>query len=747
MYRTPPGLRPYVAVEDAGPVRGARNVEGRLLVVMGNELFQISNTGVAIPRGTIPGVGPVQLSHNQQGNSNQVIIVNGSAGYIYDTATLDVTRITDAGYPGAKSVDYLASYFLQVEPSGQYWFHSDLADGFAYNTPDRYESEAKPDRIVAVKSSQLEVVAFNQTTIEFFTNTGAATGTFQSKGIVIETGCASANGIVELDNSLMWLDNKGVFQRMEGYGARPISTRVLERAIAGYDWSSAIAFVWEDRGHKVAYWTFRDGFTVGYDVTTGLWHRRASYSMDRWRLSCLVNWNDKWIGGDFQTGKLYELDWDYPYDGQDPMVRRAVTGALHNEQRRMSVPSIELVFDTGGPSVEVADFPAQPEGPTITGDAPDGAVGVPYSAFPYTLSNGTPPYLVTLRSGAFPTNLGPISSAGVIPAVTPAQPSVGTFRLRNTDANGLYSELTDTIQIASAMLVTGTQTASSSPSAAFSADASAWTPITDAVMPITSPATTYGGGRWVCVIKGEGWYSDNLGTWTQSASVPGSGGVAVAAGHGNGVFIVVGSSGIVYRSTNNSVNYSAITDTGANYLAIAYGNGRWIAGVQGTTHGPYRTSIDGGVTWSQGSAVFPNSVSCALWNGELWAIGGGDNTPTDPGGIKTSPDGVAWSAGITSPSQVWSVAYGNGIWVALCYSGEILYSDDDWVTFSTSATTVSDTSRSTQVCFNGFEFVLCESNGFSEGITRTSVDGNTWSSPVLTGIKDNLIIVSNYEYV
>lgn len=448
MYRTPPGLRPFVAVDDAGPVRGARNVEGRLLVVMGNELFQISNTGVAIPRGTIPGVGLVQISHNQQGNSNQVIIVNGSAGYIYDTATLDVTRITDAGYPGAKSVDYLASYFLQVEPSGLFWFHSDLADGFAYNTLDRYESEAKPDRLVAVKSSQLEAVAFNQTTIEFFTNTGAATGTFQSKGIVIETGCASANGIVELDNSLMWLDNKGVFQRMEGYGARPISTRVLERAIADYDWSSAIAFVWEDRGHKVAYWTFRDGFTVGYDVTTGLWHRRASYGMNRWRLSCLVNWNGRWIGGDFQTGKLYELDWDYPYDGQDPMVRRAVTGALHNEQRRMSVPSIELVFDTGGPSVEVADFPAQPDFPVLTVGAPDGNVATAWGPYTYTATGGTPPYTFTKRTGDdFPAGIGPMSSAGVVAAGTPTTVETKSPMIRVTDGNGLYDQALDPITI------------------------------------------------------------------------------------------------------------------------------------------------------------------------------------------------------------------------------------------------------------------------------------------------------------
>jgi hypothetical protein len=60
-----PGLRPYVwlginaadTFTPAGPGRGMRVVDGRLYVVAGTQLWQVTPTGVSIPLGTIPGVG------------------------------------------------------------------------------------------------------------------------------------------------------------------------------------------------------------------------------------------------------------------------------------------------------------------------------------------------------------------------------------------------------------------------------------------------------------------------------------------------------------------------------------------------------------------------------------------------------------------------------------------------------------------------------------------------------------------
>lgn len=351
--RSAPGLVEFAQL--SGPIRGMRDVEGRLLVVAGNTLYQVSTSGVPTVRGEIPGVGLVQMAHNQVTGGNELLIATGSAGYVYNTVSTALSRITDPGYPGSVAVSYIDSYLAQVEPFGRFWFHSDLADAMAYNTLDRYESEVSPDRIVTLATNQSEVVIFSERTIEFFDNTGAAQGTFASKRISIQKGIGGRHTVAALDNSLMWLGNDGVVYRLDGYQAVPISNRAIERAIAANDASQAFAFAYEDQGHKVYYLTFQDGMTWGYDATTGIWHRRASYGMDRWRLNALVFSNTQWIGGDYTNGKLWRVDWDAASEGEAPMVRQCVSGVMQANQNKVLIPYAELLVNAGRAPLDASD--------------------------------------------------------------------------------------------------------------------------------------------------------------------------------------------------------------------------------------------------------------------------------------------------------------------------------------------------------------------------------------------------------
>lgn len=344
---SPPGLREYMRLGDR-PIRGLRNVEGTLFAVCGNDLHQISTKATSTVRGQIPGVGRVQMAHNQITGGNELLLVNGqSTGYVWNTAKNTYLRITDDGYPGARAADYSDSYLLQVEPFGRFWFHSQLANALDYNTLDRYESEASPDKIVTLVVSQFEVVVFNETTTEFFYNAGGNTGTFQNKRVLIDRGCASGDTVQKLDNSVFWLGNDGVVYRLNGYQAVPISTGPVQAAIRGNNWKQAFAFTWEDGKHKVYYLTFPDGKTWGYDVVTGVWHRRASFGLDRWRLNHVVPWNGMWIGSDYQDGRLWVLDWDYPFEGAQPLVRTRVSGVSHANQSRLVANYLELVLNPG----------------------------------------------------------------------------------------------------------------------------------------------------------------------------------------------------------------------------------------------------------------------------------------------------------------------------------------------------------------------------------------------------------------
>lgn len=449
MLRQPPGLRPLTEI-GTGPIRGVHTVEGRLYAVSGTQLFEVTSSYVGIPRGTIPGVGRVSMAHNQRGTGNELAVDNGAARYVLNTATLAFQKVTDAGFPGSFIAFYVDQYLGYVEPQGRYWGHSDLADALSYNTLDQYEAEGDPDRIVSAYVSHREVLIFGKETTEPFVNTGGSTGTFErASNTVIENGCAARFGVAGMDNSVFWPDDKRIIRRLDGYSAIRISTAAEEAMLAACTDSEikrAYAFTWEDRGHKVYYLTVPGKFTLGYDLLSGQFHRRSSPGMNTWRINSLTYWNGLWIGGDMQSGALYSLDWDYFYDGQEELVRERVTGALSKENSRLLVSEIELLFGTGGPSSAADAFVPQPDGPSISGSAPNGVVGQPYT-HTYTTSGGTAPLVVTLAPGSDPLPPGlTLSTAGVLSG-TPTTLGSSSFVVRVTDDEGLYDDLADTAEM------------------------------------------------------------------------------------------------------------------------------------------------------------------------------------------------------------------------------------------------------------------------------------------------------------
>jgi hypothetical protein len=367
MLRTPPGLKPFVVAGTRW--RGLRNVEGAAYGVSGEILYRINSDASVDVIGTIPGRGLVSMTHNQINGGNELVIGTGDAGYVYNTATDTLTQITDDGFPGFLVCDYINSLIVGIEPGRRYWFNSALADALSYNTLERYESEAAPDRLRGLIVSHLETWLFNERTIEVFENTGAENALFENKRIVIEIGCAATNSVKKLENSIVFLGHDGRIYQTNGYQLVRISTHAIEQAITGLQWHKAFAFIWEDRGHKVYYLTFPDGKTWGFDFAVRQWHRRETEGMDRWRLSCMMQWNNRWYGGAYNSGVLYELDWDYALDGCDAMVRERTTPALHADQNRVQVDALELVVDTG--SAETACVEVSPSLDTlILEDAP-----------------------------------------------------------------------------------------------------------------------------------------------------------------------------------------------------------------------------------------------------------------------------------------------------------------------------------------------------------------------------------------
>jgi hypothetical protein len=447
MLRGAPGLGPCAAMGDtfsafnadgsrraAVVIRGAYNADGVFVVVQGNTLYRYAgdfSTPIAI--GTVPGVGRCSITHNQITGGSQIVIANGTAGYVYNTADGSFVQITDDGFVGAKSVDYIDSYIVGVEPGGRFWFNSALADATSYNTLDRYEAESAPDKIVGLVVSHSEVIVFGERTMEFFYDSGANTTTFQRRnGTQTEVGAASQFAIAKLDNTVYWLGNDGLIYRLDGYTPVRISRQPIEQQIARSDLSRCFAMVYEDRGHKIVYFTFPDGLTWGYDVATQEWHRRQSYRLKRWRVNTLTKWGTKWYAGDYTNGSLCTVEWGVNMENGAPLVAERMLPVVHADENRFRLNAVKLSIDAQK-SVQPYTF-----APSISGDVPDRKVGS-FLTMAYDTTSATP--ATVAASSGFPPGLVLAGDGKITGQYT--QQGTYSWTVTVTDANGQHSSLAD----------------------------------------------------------------------------------------------------------------------------------------------------------------------------------------------------------------------------------------------------------------------------------------------------------------
>jgi hypothetical protein len=731
LLRGVPGGRAFAGV-GIGPHRvgGGRDVEGKMFVVSGTGLYQVTPAGVSTLLGTIPGTGAVSMTHNQVAGGNQLVIATGSSGYVYDTSNGTLTQITTAAFSGFVQVDYLNQYIIGVEPQRHKWQHSQLNDALSYNSLDSYEGEAFPDRLVGIVNSHGQVLALSERSGEFFDNivdpSSISVTAFQkSQGTVMERGCAAAQTIAKIDNSVLFCGNDGVVYRVDGYTPVRVSTHAIEQALARADLSRAFAFFYEDRGHAIYYITCPDGYTWGFDVSTQEWHRRQSYGLTRWRVNTLFKSNGKWYAGDYTSNVLYQLEWDYMLEGCDVLERTRVFQVMHAEQNRISIDALELVVDTG------SEESIQHAAATLSGDLPNGAVGQIVS-YQYSITRAYPGQSVTvsLASGILPAGLT-LSASGLLSGTLT---TAGTYSwtVRVTDECATAAYLPDVAAIGTDVWFASTKNGSFNYATMGSFSPGWSTPVLSGVY---GYAYTDSSGLWVSQASGQNRAvsTDAGATWAavNTVGVSAGGGRMAFAG---GYQFVCGGNSTLFRRTNGAwTNPSASTLARAGAIVIQNGKLVTVLNIFSSA------SSDYGATWTQGGTFYASGATgtpVLASNGTrvvvLYTEGltGGYNTR-----IKYSDDdGATWSASayaFPSPGSAnlaAEVIWTGAVWIASTITGQIATSPDA-VTWTLSASVLSGTI---------WQFAAGTSAGVRkimaacDGFIYSSVDaGSTWQSVAL----------------
>jgi hypothetical protein len=349
-----------LAVDLSGnAIRGELEKNNVLYVVKDDAFYTVDTAMSGTNRGSLlTSTGKVTLVSN----GIEVIVVDGTYGYIYNIASATFTRITDGDFPANPLyVTYQDGYFLVVFVDRI--MASDLLAGSSWNALSFASAESDPDNIVAAISDHRELIIFGRDTTEFFYNAGTTPFAFaRNTSGYLEKGCAARFSIAKGDNSIFWLGRSqqgdGLVLKLEGYNPQVISTVSVNNRISAFLKNAriddAIGFVFQEGGHEFYQLTFPTANeTLVYDATSSaqlgvpIWHDRASYGVGRHIANACANFNGKIVVGDYASGKLYYQSQDYLDDNGTVIQRTLISEHFHASGNWVFGDELNILAETG----------------------------------------------------------------------------------------------------------------------------------------------------------------------------------------------------------------------------------------------------------------------------------------------------------------------------------------------------------------------------------------------------------------
>jgi hypothetical protein len=365
-----PGLRVWFA-SNSPPVRGAMGFNGLCYAVVSNKLLSIATDGITVViLGTLQtSSGRISIKNNGLASAgvggNQICIVDGTAGYIYNVVSGVFSTISTAGgFPANPvQIEYMDGYFIVIDGSMSSWT-SELYNGITWNALTKNPVQAAPDNIQSPLNLHQQLFFVKEYTTEVYYNT--ATPTSQGSpfsrvgGAVIDFGTMAPWSVSRGDNSAFFLANQrgdeggsfvGVVE-LNGYVPMIISPPAITyRMGLSTDLTQCFGYVYYDEGHTFYVLTNPvDNWTFVYDTTTQMWHERSTVNLvdntvHRHLGNCYVRFHNMHLVGDYYSSNLYEMNTKYHTDAGLPIVSEHTTQRLAEEDYLEDIFIGELKID------------------------------------------------------------------------------------------------------------------------------------------------------------------------------------------------------------------------------------------------------------------------------------------------------------------------------------------------------------------------------------------------------------------
>lgn len=232
--------------------------------------------------GTVSGSDRADMAFTQ----TELCVLSGSGLFVSDGAT--IAAVTDPDFPsGVTSIAALSQRILMSAADGKWYFTSvlDVDDITGLNF---YSAESAPDNLVAVRVLGETALMFGGKTLEMWFATGSANDPFSRQSTVVQTGCLCRDGIVILDNGVIWVAEDRTVRTLAGIDAPIISEPWITRALQSVDADDIIASTYQAEGHGFYCLNTPTGCYV-YDLATKTWHKRLSDGETTWNWSQIIS--------------------------------------------------------------------------------------------------------------------------------------------------------------------------------------------------------------------------------------------------------------------------------------------------------------------------------------------------------------------------------------------------------------------------------------------------------------------------
>jgi len=346
------GLTVWKDLNIGFPIYGMEVMGENLYVVAGSNVYKIDTSKSVTLQGTM-ATEPSRVMMTNNGTQVTILTESGTAYFCTSTAA-SLTEITDGDFESSDSIATLDGYTIATKKQGRTFQWSTINDTSAWAALDFQTVEADSSNIVRVAMNNLELWFFKENITEVYYNSARPGFIFDRKeGVFIQKGCAAKYSVASLDNSFFFLGNDKIVYQTMGYQLKPISTYPISQIIERYETvSDAYAFTYIINGHKFYSLNFPSAnATWEYDLTTELWHERASVNsaqeLGQWRINTQAFFTGVNLFGDFATGIIYEADARVYTENDTPILRKVISATQFANYSRATLDRFVLMMDTG----------------------------------------------------------------------------------------------------------------------------------------------------------------------------------------------------------------------------------------------------------------------------------------------------------------------------------------------------------------------------------------------------------------